>query len=502
MRTNDVFTNLQVGDNDLIGNKFNGHDLHLLLRERGVEAYHVVTNKISNDAYTFEANLSGENFAEQILHSRVFLTSDIVHLHLIDNTDFDIKILPLMTRLKPVVITLHEMFLFSGHCIQPGDCEKWKTMCVDCPYPDSPFASKRQDSAYQFVLKQQYIQQSNIAVIVASKWMEDRVCQSPVFAGKPVYRLPFGIDTDLFSSVDSTEAKKKLGVQEDAIVLFCRIGPFKGTEVLQEALQAIRSDRKIVLLVVGTDSRFRPVLPACIELRRYGWVRDDRLLAALYQACDLFLMPSESESFGMMAIEAMSCGKPVLCTTGTAVEEVIAAPECGIAVPPARFAHELQRLLDSPQERVERGRVSRAYVLRQYRRETYIDGMLAIYKQVMASFSPQPYTNIVVEQLSRVAGEFPQNTPLYQSFFWRITKPLRAAVKSMRMQKASVSERIRFIAEYMRTPSMDQLTNQEIRQSQYWKLMAPARLICESGRSLMKRASQQKQPSGKENQNE
>ncbi len=105
------YVNLQVGDNDLIGNKFNGHNLHLLLNDCGVNSFHIVRNKQSNDSKTIQLDRNTDSdYSWQILHSKEYIYSDIVHLHLIHNTDFDLCRLPLFTSLKPTVITLHDPF--------------------------------------------------------------------------------------------------------------------------------------------------------------------------------------------------------------------------------------------------------------------------------------------------------------------------------------------------------------------------------------------------------
>ena len=73
-------------------------------------------------------------------------------------------------------------------------------------------------------------------------------------------------------------------------------------------------------------------------------------MGELYQSCDVFLMPSTGESFGMMAIEAMASAKPVICLADTAVEEVSRAPELGIAVPEGdaeAMAAAMRRLMGS-----------------------------------------------------------------------------------------------------------------------------------------------------------
>ncbi|MDR1236516.1 MAG: hypothetical protein LBJ96_05950, partial [Holosporaceae bacterium] len=147
-----LFFNTQIGDNDLIGNKFNGHDLHIYLREQNIYSDHLVLNKQSNDPHTYPYPYPFSNKFD-ILRNRSFLKSDILHLHLIHNNVIDISLLPIITKLKPTVWTVHDPWALSGHCIHHFDCEKWKTGCGDCPYPDKPFAINFDDTALQFELK-------------------------------------------------------------------------------------------------------------------------------------------------------------------------------------------------------------------------------------------------------------------------------------------------------------------------------------------------------------
>ncbi len=76
-----------------------------------------------------------------------------------------------------------------------------------------------------------------------------------------------------------------------------------------------------------------------------GWIENTGTIAEALNAADLFLMPSIAEAFGLMAIESMACGTPVIVFEGTALPETINAPECGIAVP-YKDSHALARAID------------------------------------------------------------------------------------------------------------------------------------------------------------
>ncbi len=489
-----AYINLQISDNDLIGNKFNGHNLHLYLNQNGVRSFSCIRNpKESDDPDTFcIPHAEGANFAEQILHSRMFHLSDIVHLHHIHNTDFDLQYLPALTRLKPTVITLHECFFLGGHCVHHFDCERWKTQCFDCPYPDVVFPMTRDDSALQFAMKRQAVQNSDISVIVATKWMEEKVKQSPVFAGKEIYVLPFGIDQTVFMPADIREAKAALGISPDALVLMFRsdLNAFKGRDVIENALQKLQCDREVVLLTVvkagclqGLDGKYR--------LMEFGWVADDRKLEKLYQACDLFLMPSRQESFGMMALEAMSCGRMVLATTGSALPDTVHAPECGIAVDEQDYAAELQRLIDHPDEIRERGDRCLAYARANHSLERYVAGMREVYADVMKKHAPDVNAALVTEQVLRytavdysdpkkprigIGAESLLDGDLFRTFSWRVTKPIRA-FQNARLTRRGFMPRMRYFFMYLGSRTMDRQSDADILASNCWKITSPLRKI-------------------------
>lgn len=416
---------LQIGDNDLIGNKFNGHDLHLYLREKKINAQHLVAKKFSKDATTYKipGKKKSKDFMESIIFSDIFQYADIIHLHLIHNTDFDLNYLPLISAIKPTVITLHDKFFLGGHCLYSYDCEKWKNFCKDCDYLQIPFKIKKDCTAFDFYLKKQNIQSSCIAGIVASKWMHENVMHSPIWKGKKIYELPFGINQKIFKPENKKNIRKELKIPEDSIVLMFRSdkSKFKGLDTIKKALTDLKSEKKIVLLTVAEKGLLKEFKNK-FYIKEYGWLKNDNLLAKLYQASDLFLMPSSQEAFGMMAIEAMSCGLPVLAINGTSLEDVINSPNCGLAVDSKDYSFELQRLINNPIEIKNRAANSLIFAQEKYNKDVYLNKMIGIYKEVIANHNPSEEAKMVAEQLFKYA----KNTELKKRFkfadneLWRL----------------------------------------------------------------------------------
>lgn len=416
---------LLIGDSDLIGNKFNGHDLHLYLQEQKIEANHFVYRKLSKDKTTrqFAKCKSSKEYMENIIFSEWFQRADIIHLHLIHNTPFDLNYLPLITKLKPTVITLHDGFYLSGHCLHGFDCKKWQIYCKDCPYLDIPFRITADKSAFEFYLKKKCIQDSNIKAIVASNWMKEKFKNSPIWENKDIFFQPFGINQELFKKGNKALARKELNIPHNALVLMFRSDDsyFKGLETIKKALRELKTNKKIVLLTV-TKKGLLNEFKNRFTIKEFDWIKEDNFLAKLYQASDLFLMPSTQEAFGMMAIEAMSCAIPVLSTTGTALQDVINSPDCGVAVEENQFSQELQRLINNPVEIIWRANNSYIYAKKFYDKNSYVNNIIKIYQEIISNHSIEGEELLVSDQLFK----YEKNTKIQKRFkfadnvFWRL----------------------------------------------------------------------------------
>ena len=109
-----------------------------------------------------------------------------------------------------------------------------------------------------------------------------------------------------------------MGIPKDNIVVAFRVHhENKGVEHVRKALEKMETDAPITLLTVGNEGQMNDFRKK-YQVVDMGWVKNDALMVKIYQASDIFLMPSTAEAFGMMAMEAMACGKPVLVFDGAA----------------------------------------------------------------------------------------------------------------------------------------------------------------------------------------
>ena len=177
--------------------------------------------------------------------------------------------------------------------------------------------------------------------------------------------IPCGVDPNVFHPIRQADARELLGRDQcERLILFVgRIEQIKGIDVLLRALALLffrHPDlrKEVCLLVVGgalDPGDDAPETEKIVELRRlvhehrmeanvaFVGSRDQEQLALYYAAADLCAVPSLTESFGLVALEAMACGTPVVGTRVGGLQTVIADGESGLLVP----AGDYQALADA-----------------------------------------------------------------------------------------------------------------------------------------------------------
>ncbi|MDO9538339.1 MAG: glycosyltransferase, partial [Thermoplasmata archaeon] len=223
-------------------------------------------------------------------------------------------------------------------------------------------------------------------IIVASKWMLNMAKQSPLLSKFRLHHIPFGLDLNVFHPMDTEKAKSAFGIRPGSIVLAFRAisSEYKGLTFIKECLRKLNSKQPVCLLTInerGLLDEFRDRY----QIIDLGWVEED-LLPTVYNSCDIFLMPSTAEAFGVSAIEAMACGKPVITFDGTSLPDVIFAPKCGIAVPQGEInglKQAVEWLIDNPKARQEMGDSALEIASKNYKLETFMDRIMELYQEVI-----------------------------------------------------------------------------------------------------------------------
>ncbi len=172
---------------------------------------------------------------------------------------------------------------------------------------------------------------------------------------------PAGVDLDLFRPMDKLEARGRLGLDESRIILYVgRIEPLKGIDILLEAVSLMEWGTDYRLIIVGGSLEGDEHLEFLKNLARElgiedkvsftGSIEQDKL-PSFYSAADVFVLPSHHESFGLVALEAMACGSPVIASRVGGLKTFLNNGESGYLIPwqcPEPFAQRLDILLANP----------------------------------------------------------------------------------------------------------------------------------------------------------
>lgn len=273
---------------------------------------------------------------KQFLRHPFVQQAEVINLHIIHSGYFSHTILPKLSRMKPLVWTLHDLWSITGHCSYPylHDCVRWKTGCGQCPaladYPPITVDT----TALLWRLKAGVYRRAALTLVTPSKWMAGFVRQSPLLGKFDIHCIPHGLDLKTFHPTPKLTARRKLGLPLEArIVLFAAFDLFqtrKGGVYLFDAMQRLWNEGKKNLLLVtlgsatadlGNKYKF-PVHPL-------GLIQDEKMMALSYSAADLYAGPSLAEAFGLVYMEAMACATPVVAFDCTAVTEVVRHLETG-----------------------------------------------------------------------------------------------------------------------------------------------------------------------------
>ena len=258
---------------------------------------------------------------------------DLIHLHNLHGSYIN---LPLLFRyIKkhhiPVVWTLHDCWAFTAICSHFSivGCEKWKSGCGGCPQKNRYSSAPLDLSGLVWKAKKAWFTRIPQAVIVTpSHWLENLTRMS-FLGGYQIQTIYNGIDLSVFRETES-EFRKEHGLENRKIVLGVAFdwSYAKGLDVFLELSHRLPRDYQIVL--VGTTPKLGPQLPGSIlSIHR---TKDQKELAAIYTAADVFVNPTREEVLGLVNIEALACGTPVITfETGGSPECV--GHHCGTVVP-------------------------------------------------------------------------------------------------------------------------------------------------------------------------
>ncbi len=258
---------------------------------------------------------------------------DLVHLHNLHGNYIN---LPMLFRYikkhrLPVVWTLHDCWTFTGLCAHfaTQKCDRWKSECHHCPQAGMYAQSIGDHSRMMHRMKKKWFGGiEKLTLVTPSQWLAGLTRES-LLKEYPVRVISNGIDLSVFQPVES-DFRKRYGLEDKVVVLGVAFGwgVRKGLDVFCRLAETLGDEYRIVL--VGTNEVIDQQLPSnIISIHR---TNNQHELAQIYTAADIFVNPTREEALGLVNIEALACGTPVITSDAGGSPEV---PDrtCGSVVP-------------------------------------------------------------------------------------------------------------------------------------------------------------------------
>ena len=353
---------------------------------------------IAEPGKTLDYHLGREDFGFPGTWKLLNLTPhapDIVHTHNLHGGYFDLRVLPSLSKKIPLILTLHDAWLLSGHCAHSFGCERWKIGCGKCPDLGIQPPVVRDATSYNWKRKREIYEKSRLYVSTPSQWLLEKIEDSMLAPAVVESRvIPNGVDLSVFRPGEKQKVRLELDIPSDAVVLLftannIRQNMWKDYAMIRTALTLVDEqlrERKAVFIGLGEEAKMEPI--GNIDLRFVPYQSEAATVARYYQAADVYIHASKADTFPNTVLEALACGTPVVATRVGGIPEQIKEGQTGYLTPvgdPHAFAGRIIELLSRDDCRRNMGREAAIDARKRFDVKVQVDTYLEWYQTILCS---------------------------------------------------------------------------------------------------------------------
>ncbi len=340
-----------------------------------------------------------EEWSEEGLHVSAFAPWDVAKDA--DDERLGKALAPLTTdvamvarRIESDVVHAHTWYtFFAGHLARLL-YEIPLVVTVHSLEPKRPWKAEQLGRGYALSawMEKTGIESANRVIAVSGEMRRDILALYDVDPQKVVV-VHNGIDLAKYRPSHAVDVRKRYGIEGPFVLFVGRVSRQKGISVL---LKAARSFDERVRLVMAASSPDTKELQEELEEQartnpRLIWINEmlpEDHLISLYTEADLFVCPSVYEPFGIINLEAMACGTPVVASAVGGIPEVVVDGETGVLVQPEEpeaLADAINRLMADPERRRRYAEAGRRRVEERFSWRRIADETIAVYRQAQGA---------------------------------------------------------------------------------------------------------------------
>lgn len=279
--------------------------------------------------HLFEIDIA--NSGNDITSLSIFKKSDVIHLAWINQGMLSLNsIKKIITSDKAVVWTMHDLWPATSICHYPKRCKRYESSCQHCPILPAN-GSKKDLSAKIWAKKNKVYNSGHIYFVTCSKWLCKEAKHSSLLKEHTIQSIPNPIDTHFFKPLDKHEARKKLNLPNDKnIILFVSqrvTDNRKGMDLFIEAINHIAKEypeikKNSCIAILGGHAE---EIASQLSLPTYplGYVSDKENIRDVYNAANVFVLPTREDNLPNTIMEAMACGVPCVSFKVGGIPEMI-----------------------------------------------------------------------------------------------------------------------------------------------------------------------------------
>jgi glycosyltransferase involved in cell wall biosynthesis len=316
------------------------------------------------------------------------LDYDILHFHDICSAISPLTVFYLAKR-KPVVWTFHDCSAFTGGCLYPMACEKYKTVCSRCSQKEWPINSPLTHTALLQRIKKRIFSKTNVTLLAPSEWMANMASGASVLNRKPLV-VNNGVDTGLYQAIEKKSARKALSIPEHRYVILISAASFdderKGFTYAVQGIRQISDLTPYVLVMGKVDAKRIHAELGNVDIRRFGYQSDPKIINTIYAAADVFLFASLADNQPLSILESFASGTPVIAFDTGGIPEMI-EPASGAVVKQKQIeglARELRRFSDKTFS-TAMSLSARGLVKEKFGMKLFVDTHITLYRRILAA---------------------------------------------------------------------------------------------------------------------